>query len=115
MVQSWGEKWPIRELNRRNSRRRGPEVLAKITPTAGLIGRSRAAENPDVSGQWRREWDSNPRYGFPYTRFPSVRLKPLGHPSDAPPLAGAGGFFQAKDARAAAAIRSPRAIEGPRI
>jgi len=22
---------------------------------------------------WRREWDSNPRYGFPYTHFPSVR------------------------------------------
>ena len=30
---------------------------------------------------WRREWDSNPRYGCPYTRFPSVRLQPLGHPS----------------------------------
>ena len=30
-------------------------------------------------GKWRREWDSNPRYGFPHTRFPSVRLKPLGH------------------------------------
>jgi hypothetical protein len=29
--------------------------------------------------RWRREWDSNPRYGFPHTRFPSVRLKPLGH------------------------------------
>jgi site-specific DNA recombinase len=29
--------------------------------------------------KWRREWDSNPRYGFPYTRFPSVRLQPLGH------------------------------------
>ena len=28
---------------------------------------------------WRREWDSNPRYGSPYTRFPSVLLKPLGH------------------------------------
>ena len=28
---------------------------------------------------WRRERDSNPRYGFPYTRFPSVRLQPLGH------------------------------------
>ena len=28
---------------------------------------------------WRREGDSNPRYGFPYTRFPSVRLQPLGH------------------------------------
>ena len=33
---------------------------------------------------WRREWDSNPRYGFPYTRFPSVRLQPLGHPSADP-------------------------------
>src|SRR5262249_15849412 len=32
------------------------------------------------TGCWRREWDSNPRYGFPYTRFPSVRLQPLGHP-----------------------------------
>jgi hypothetical protein len=31
----------------------------------------------------RREWDSNPRYGCPYTRFPSVRLQPLGHPSSA--------------------------------
>ena len=31
--------------------------------------------------RWRREWDSNPRYGFPYTRFPSERLQPLGHPS----------------------------------
>ena len=29
--------------------------------------------------RWRREWDSNPRYGLTYTRFPSVRLKPLGH------------------------------------
>ena len=30
---------------------------------------------------WRRERDSNPRYGFPYTHFPGVRLQPLGHPS----------------------------------
>ena len=29
--------------------------------------------------RWRREWDSNPRYALTYTRFPSVRLKPLGH------------------------------------
>ena len=28
---------------------------------------------------WRREWDSNPRKSYPLTRFPSVRLKPLGH------------------------------------
>src|SRR3989442_1134098 len=30
---------------------------------------------------WRRERDSNPRYGFPHTHFPGVRLQPLGHPS----------------------------------
>jgi hypothetical protein len=29
--------------------------------------------------RWRREWDSNPRYPYRYTRFPSVRLQPLGH------------------------------------
>ncbi len=34
--------------------------------------------------RWRREWDSNPRYGFPYTRFPSERHQPLGHPSALP-------------------------------
>ncbi len=28
---------------------------------------------------WRRERDSNPRDGCPPTRFPSVRLQPLGH------------------------------------
>ena len=33
------------------------------------------------TNSWRREWDSNPRYGCPHTRFPSVRLQPLGHPS----------------------------------
>ena len=31
--------------------------------------------------KWRRGRDSNPRYGFPYTHFPGVRLRPLGHPS----------------------------------
>src|SRR5919201_3258360 len=42
--------------------------------------RNRACCSEFLRG-WRREWDSNPRYGFPYTRFPSVRLQPLGHPS----------------------------------
>ncbi len=30
---------------------------------------------------WRRERDSNPRGAYTPTRFPGVRLKPLGHPS----------------------------------
>ena len=29
--------------------------------------------------KWRRDRDSNPGYPFEYTRFPSVRLQPLGH------------------------------------
>ena len=33
--------------------------------------------------EWRREWDSNPRYPLRYTRFPSGRLQPLGHLSSA--------------------------------
>jgi arginase len=31
--------------------------------------------------KWRREWDSNPRYGSPYGGFQDRCLKPLGHPS----------------------------------
>src|SRR3954468_6218678 len=57
------------------------------------------AEIPALAGfpgvrlvRWRREWDSNPRYGFPHTRFPSVRLKPLGHLSGAPLLKGQESF-----------------------
>ena len=30
---------------------------------------------------WRKREDSNLRYGYPHTRFPSVLLKPLGHTS----------------------------------
>jgi hypothetical protein len=47
-----------------------------------FIGRFSAYQMTEKLGcwyRWRREWDSNPRYGFPHTRFPSVRLKPLGH------------------------------------
>src|SRR5438034_8874391 len=35
-----------------------------------------------VASLKRREWDSNPRWSYPHTRFPSVLLKPLGHLSD---------------------------------
>src|ERR1043166_3377561 len=33
----------------------------------------------------RTGWDSTPRNGCPLTRFPSVRLQPLGHPSQKTP------------------------------
>ena len=37
------------------------------------VGKGEALES------WRREWDSNPRWRLNQTRFPSVRLQPLGH------------------------------------
>src|SRR2546422_7963699 len=29
--------------------------------------------------KWRRGWDSNPRYGFPYARFRGEYFQPLSH------------------------------------
>ena len=42
-------------------------------------GSEDATAVPAFIHKWRREWDSNPRYAFTYTRVPGVRLKPLGH------------------------------------
>ena len=50
-------------------RRAGPGLLASHD------GRGRRHRR----SAWRRGRDSNPRYGYPYTRFPSVLLQPLGH------------------------------------
>ena len=52
---------------------------------------------------WRRGRDSNPRYGFPHTHFPGVRLQPLGHPSAACTEAHA--VFYRGDARIRRAVR----------
>src|ERR1700726_4662674 len=57
---------------------------------------------------WRREWDSNPRYGFPHTRFPSVRLKPLGHLSGCPLLKGRNEFGKGEQPRP---LIFPQAVE----
>lgn len=34
---------------------------------------------PSWRGLWRRGWDSNPRYGYPYTAFRVRRIRPLCH------------------------------------
>ena len=45
-----------------------------------VLGKNfRKEPNPLKTKIWRRGWDSNPRLGFPNTRFPSVLLQPLGH------------------------------------
>src|SRR6185369_10639196 len=47
-------------------------------PTAAMAYKSRGVRHGPKQ-RWRTGWDSNPRDGFPSTRFPSVRLQPLGH------------------------------------
>ena len=62
---------------------------------ASLLTR-KPAENVGRGSAWRRGWDSNPRYAFTYTRFPSVRLKPLGHLSGGRVVARHAVFFKAE-------------------
>src|SRR5712675_2344570 len=71
---------------------RSLELKSEITANTGLNHQLSRPENRWLRSRWRREWDSNPRYGFPHTRFPSVRLKPLGHLSGGPLLKGQDAF-----------------------
>ena len=61
---------------RRTLRHTQANIVASIF---NVLGKRKKA--PVSGGFWRRGRDSNPRYGFPYTHFPGVRLRPLGHPS----------------------------------
>ncbi len=54
-------------------------LLQTLTAAAGVKPATPGVRSSVL--MWRRERDSNPRYGFPYTHFPGVRLQPLGHPS----------------------------------
>jgi hypothetical protein len=80
------------EKNKPPQRIGSPELKSEIAANTGLNFQQSRAENIRLRPSWRREWDSNPRYGFPHTRFPSVRLKPLGHLSGCPLLKGHGNF-----------------------
>jgi site-specific DNA recombinase len=88
----------------------------RIMGTKGNLVRTLAAASgvksatggvPTSVLNWRRGRDSNPRYGFPYTHFPGVRLQPLGHPS-AKACARAGTIFR----RAGSANHSGKIIAG---
>lgn len=77
-----------------------PVLKERIDGLAAVSGGESAALGvPSLGLKWRRERDSNPRYGFPYTHFPGVRLQPLGHPSVRGPAA--------RRLRPAAASRPP--------
>ena len=52
-------------------------LLRTLVATKG--GKTAGIGVPGFIPKWRTGRDSNPRYGFPYTHFPGVRLQPLGH------------------------------------
>ena len=63
------------------------EARGKVTSlrsVTNLLVRLLQSNNPSMKLgllDWRKREDSNLRYGYPHTRFPSVLLKPLGHTS----------------------------------
>ena len=78
-------EWPTHRAWARPSfdRRSPPLALIHLPTSRRSWGAANEVENVpnEFRSNWRRERDSNPRYGFPYTHFPGVRLQPLGHPS----------------------------------
>ena len=74
---------PARRPTRHRRAFRIPRAGKAVCPL--LCARNNEARGRGLLLFWRRERDSNPRYGFgPYTRFPGVHLQPLGHLSVAP-------------------------------
>src|SRR3546814_10307053 len=80
-VMRFGENRPEREENGRLAESRSHELSAEMAQFCGLFGPAIGDGESLAGAHWRRERDSNPRYGSPYTHFPGVRLQPLGHPS----------------------------------
>ena len=78
----------VQELLRHS---RGSAYRCSLPGLTGFTGSARTGPEPQdnsSSGRltvrgvsWRRGWDSNPRYGCPYTSFPGSPNKPLLHPS----------------------------------
>jgi hypothetical protein len=78
------ELWRREGLKERTaliSRVRQSTALPENRGITGRFSPNDAGGETCVRVRWRRERDSNPRYGCPYTHFPGVRLQPLGHPS----------------------------------
>ena len=56
-----------------------PPLASKLAGLGGQTKTSRQRRDAAVVGVLQRGRDSNPRYSFPYTRFPGEPLQPLGH------------------------------------
>ena len=56
------------------------QELRKMAVFRGFLGKQ-GREFSALQTGWRRERDSNPRYGFPYSGFQDRLFQPLTHPS----------------------------------
>src|SRR6056297_1303026 len=70
-----------------------PDFLSRLSPNGIALKKTKktaAAGSGEqfLTGKWRRDRDSNPGDGFPPTRVPGVRLRPLGHLSGRADLVG---------------------------
>src|SRR5712671_4184209 len=72
-------KMPSPRLKCRNSAISSTVAAIEMLQFTGDFRPIHRWRNRGAEYGWRTKWDSNWRYGFPHTRFPSVRLKPLGH------------------------------------
>jgi hypothetical protein len=63
---------PLRQIHMAISSAQ-PRTAATNTDTMNSKGKKNQLQ------KWRRGWDSNPRYGFPYARFRGEYFQPLSH------------------------------------
>src|SRR5690554_6545243 len=80
-----------------------PREIAKVTKAGSSQQRGGSAPTCEIDtakqkfhlGEWRRGWDSNPRYSFTlYNGLANRRLQPLGHLSSVPVYAQDSGALQ---------------------
>ncbi len=59
------EHYSTKEEVLRKLRTRFAEIREQIAPFVSSVTREWTESGVTVLGNWRREWDSNPRYGCP--------------------------------------------------
>ncbi len=80
IVQRTGEKWPIGERDGRTGRPRGPELIAKTTPSLGPTKGRQSNGETYLLRPWRRERNWDPTFsrqsGWRVSRMASLRQRP---------------------------------------
>ena len=67
------------EADLKRTRAQDPSALVETKGAPQVNADARARTRRTRRKFWRRGWDSNPRYGFPYARFRGEYFQPLSH------------------------------------